>query len=139
VFRPRAEGAGRLVVRFVEMDLASRAALLRLDPIEDAEEYHVLRELDAEFGRQEGVDLIKALARSEEPAYRKLMLRVENLGLLSWDVWAKGAAGVESVIDARPAATVLDLGGFLHPEEPAAVARSAGQAVGDPRANGVRS
>jgi len=50
------------------------------------------------------------------------MLRVENLGLLGWDVWAQGAAGVESVIDARPAATVLDLGGFVHAEEPAAVA-----------------
>ena len=122
VFRPRAEGAGRLVVRFVGMDLASRAALLRLDPIKDAEEYHVLRELDAEFGPQEGVGLIRALSQSEHPAYRKLMLRVENLGLLGWDVWAQGAEGVESVIDSRPAATVLDLGGFLHSEEPAAVA-----------------
>jgi len=39
--------------------------LLRLDPIEDAEEYHVLRELDAEFGPQEGEGLIQALARNE--------------------------------------------------------------------------
>lgn len=122
VFRPRADGQGRLVVRFVEMDLPSRAALLRLDPIADAEEYHVLRELDAEYGPQEGVELVQALARSQKPEYRKLMLRVENLGLLGWDVWARGTTGVETVTDTRPEATVLDLGGFLHAEEPVAVA-----------------
>ncbi len=122
VFRPRQDGPDRLVVRIAEMDLASRAALMRLDPTADAEEYHALRELDAEFGPQDGETLVRALAESERPERRRLLLRLENLGLLEWDVWARGAAGVETLIEQRPRATVLDLAGFRYPEEPAAVA-----------------
>src|SRR5699024_1037082 len=48
--------------------------------------------------------------------------RVENLGILDCDVWARGKAGIETVVQQRPDATVLDLGGFYSQEEPRAAA-----------------
>lgn len=122
VFRPRGRGGEPLVVRIAEMDLPSRAAILRLDPIEDAGEYHALRQLNDEFGPQDGAALAAALAQSDDPDRQKLLLRLENLGVMDWDVWAHGARDVIEVIDSRPDATVLDLGGFRYSEEPAAAA-----------------
>ncbi len=104
------------------MELMSRAAVLRLDPIADAGEFNVLRQLESEFGPQDAVAMVSALARSEDPERRRLLQRIENLGVLAWDLWARGACGVESVIDDRPDATVLDLGGFRHAEESSAAA-----------------
>ncbi|MCW4353519.1 ATP-binding protein [Hoyosella sp. YIM 151337] len=122
VFRPRGEADQRLTVRFVDMDLASRAAVLRLDPILDAEEYNVLVRMESEAGAA-GVDaLIERLRDAPAPGARKLLLRLENLRVLQWDVWAYGGRGVEDVIDQRPDATVLDLGGFKTTDEFAAAA-----------------
>ncbi|ACQ78706.1 protein of unknown function DUF87 [Beutenbergia cavernae DSM 12333] len=117
VFRPRGEGGEPLLVRFVAMDLASRAAVLRLDPIADAEEFNAMRRLQDDSGPQDADALEAALRQSSEPGARPLLLRVQNLGTLGWDVWARGRVSVESVIEERPAATVLDLGGFDEPEE----------------------
>ena len=40
-----------------------------------------------------------------------------NLQVLDWDVWSWGTSSVLDVIDERPRATVLDLGGFAIPAE----------------------
>ncbi len=42
---------------------------------------------------------------------------MENLQVLDWDVWSWGTSSVLDVIDERPRATVLDLGGFAIPAE----------------------
>jgi DNA helicase HerA-like ATPase len=39
-----------------------------------------------------------------------------------WDVWAQGLQPVTEILDTRPDATVLDLGGFANPEEAGVVA-----------------
>jgi len=39
-------------------------------------------------------------------------MRIENLGLHEWEVWARADRAVTEVVDERPDATVLDLGGF---------------------------
>lgn len=123
VFRPRSQGTENpLIVRYVDMDVASRAAALRLDPIRDADEFHVFRELENEFGPQDGDAMVAALKASPLPERQRLLRRIENLGVLNWDTWARGAAGVESVVESRPDATVLDLGGFPHQDEASTVA-----------------
>ena len=123
VLRPRGEGgADPLHVRYVGMDLASQAAVLRLDPIRDAEEFHVLRKVRDEYGPQETQTLVNNLGSSDDPVGRRIAMRVQNLGVANWDLWARGAIGVESIIDERPDATVLDLGSFTESEEAAAAA-----------------
>jgi hypothetical protein len=119
VLRPGgAGGAEPLRARFRDMDLRARAAVLRLDPLHDPEEYNALLHLESEIGPQDQRGLVETLQASADPVRRRLLLRIENLGILDWDLWAWGASSAEDVVDARPRATVLDLGGFRHPQEP---------------------
>lgn len=53
-----------------------------------------------------------------------LAKRVENIRLVDWTVWAYGDANVNVVLDERPDATVLDIGGFTFPGEGLVVALS---------------
>ena len=53
-----------------------------------------------------------------DPDAEALAQRIENLGVVEWTrTWAFGAAPATEVIARRPAATVLDLGGYERPEE----------------------
>lgn len=122
VLRPRGEEGSALHASFVEMNLTARAAVLRLDPIEDADEFQVMRHLSEEYGPQEGPQMLAALAASTDPAQIRLSRRIQNLTVTEWDLWARGADAVEDVAEERPDAMVLDLGGFHYPEEPAAAA-----------------
>lgn len=110
----------RLVVRFMDLGLRSKAAVLRLDPLLDAEEYNVLLHLDEEISnvKWDEVKLAEHLRSSNDPGRRKLLLRLENLGILGWDLWAWGGASAEDIIDLRPRATVMDLSGFRSHWEP---------------------
>lgn len=118
VFRSSAGAGDRLHVRYLDLSPASKAALLQLDPIGDAEEYNVLLHTGV---RAEGFDPAGAVARlrsSDDPGELRLSYRMENLQVLEWKLWSRGAGSVVDVIDERPRATVLDLGGFAHPSEP---------------------
>lgn len=130
------EGApAPLRVRIVDMDLPARAAVLRLDPVVDGGEYQVMRELDSEYGPQDGEQMMAALLDSPDPARQRLARRIQNLGLSEWDVWARGQAGLDEVVDARPDAMVMDLGGFRFAEEPAAAALAVLDRLWHTRAN----
>lgn len=117
VFRS-SKGAGEpLRARYLDLSPASKAALLQLDPISDAEEYNVLLHTEV---RAEGFDSAEAVARlraADDPGRVRLSYRMENLQVLDWDLWSRGGGSVVDVIDERPRATVLDLGGFTHPSE----------------------
>ncbi len=118
VLRPRgAGGAEPLHVRYVDMSLRARAAVLQIDPVRDAAEYNALLHLEGEVGRIETNELTRILAASKDPARLALLQRLENLGVLDWDVWARHEGAAEDLVDARPRATVLDLGGFHEPQE----------------------
>jgi DNA helicase HerA-like ATPase len=111
VFRPGA-GAGDLKARFVRMPLRSRAAIMQIDPIADAEEYNAMLRFESELAAVPDGDLIAYLRSGEGEIRHRLATRLENLGVASWDLWAWGGPAVTDVIDERPDATVLDLGGF---------------------------
>ena len=113
VLRPRGLGdATPLHVRYIDMTLRARAATLQIDPVRDAAEYNALLHLEGEVGPLESDRLAAVLRDSDDPAKHALLRRLENLGVLDWDVWARGHVSAEDVVDERPRATVMDLGGF---------------------------
>lgn len=118
VFRSGAGEGERLHARFVDLSAASKAAVLQMDPIADADEYNALIHLEQDAESLDGRGMLPELRASGDPGRVKLAKRIENLQVLEWDLWSRGAGSVVDVIDERPRATVLDLGGFEHPAEP---------------------
>lgn len=119
VFRSGAAEGDRLHVRYTDLAAASQAAVLQLDPIADAEEYNVLlHSADDAVTTFEGAEMLTRLRDSGDVGQARLANRMDNLQVLDWDLWSRGAASVVDSIDERPRATVLDLGGFTHPVEP---------------------
>ncbi|SEH72156.1 MULTISPECIES: ATP-binding protein [unclassified Leifsonia] len=112
----------QLHIRFVDLSVSSKAAVGRLDPIEDSEEYNALLHLRLGPDRFERDRFLAALVGSDDPAQRRLGLRIDNLQILDWPLWAMGATSVTDALDERPRAIVLDVGGFSHPGEPQAAA-----------------
>lgn len=117
ILRPGTAGVDRLCARFLDLDLRAKAAVLQLDPVHDAQEFNILVQLDRKFGPQSFAELLSALNASEHPAHHGLALRIENLGVLEWDVWAWDDEPAASIVDSRPRATVLDVADFNRPEE----------------------
>ncbi|NLG46275.1 ATP-binding protein [Gordonia sp. (in: high G+C Gram-positive bacteria)] len=109
-----AAGQGQqLKVKFLGLDVRSRAALLQLDPILDKREYNtLLRTESAGVTELEGQSLIDWLRASGDPDLRDISLRIENLGVTEWDMWAYGDEPVTAVVDEQADATVVDLGSF---------------------------
>ncbi|HEY6593091.1 MAG TPA: ATP-binding protein [Asanoa sp.] len=114
-------GAHRLRLRFGDLEPAAQAALLRLDPIADREEYAELAEL-VETQTPRTVETFLGRPRNEAG---RLALRVRNLGVERFVVWSRGQSG--SVLDAVSGAercVVVDLGSLSSLEEQALVAAS---------------
>ena len=86
--------APALRVKLADLEPAMQAALLRLDPIDDREEHAELAALLA----AEQPPTLEALAASERPEARRLVLRARNLGVDDFGVWARGAPA--SLLDA---------------------------------------
>jgi len=118
VFRSGHPGEDGLRVRFIDLSPASKAAVLQLDPIADAEEYNMLLHLEEDPGNFDTAGMIGRLRESGDPWKARLAYRVENLQVLEWTVWSRGDRSVVDDVRERPAMTVLDLGGFTHPSEP---------------------
>lgn len=118
VFRSGGSEEPKIRGRFVDLSLRSRASVLQIDPIADAEEFNVLLHMDENPADFDGAEMILRLRASGDPVRIRLANRMENLRVLEWDLWAHGGEAITDVIDERPRATVLDLGGFAHPEEP---------------------
>jgi DNA helicase HerA-like ATPase len=69
---------------------------------------------------------LEDLAGAEEPHARALRLRVANLGLLDWELWARGRAGslLDEVGAGGPRCLVVDLGSLETREEQAVAAEA---------------
>jgi DNA helicase HerA-like ATPase len=124
VLRPNVAGAEPLRARFMGMPIASKAAVLQLDPLADREEFNTLLHARDVLQVNELDKILPTLRASANPAHTRLLLRLENLGLLDWEVWAGGHTAATEVIAERPDATVLDLGGFSTPDQHLVVALS---------------
>ena len=120
VYSSDASGGRRLRLHTAEIDPATQAALLRLDPIQDREEYAALAELLA----REGPPRLEALTEDESPEGRRLGLRIRNLGVERFTVWAPGEAGsvLDAVHDQGVRCVVIDLGSLPSREEQSLIA-----------------
>jgi DNA helicase HerA-like ATPase len=122
VLRP-GDGKDSLRIRFRDMSAQVRAALIRLDPLVDRAEYNALlrtRDIAAPF--EDPRELSPFLRSLNDAGYTALAERLENLGVLNWQIWAGDRTAATEIIAERPAATVLDLGSFTDREEQLAVA-----------------
>jgi DNA helicase HerA-like ATPase len=118
----------RLRLRFDELTEAAWGALLRLDPIKDADDYAALREvLDGNQGMA-AMTRLQADAADEVTGgqARSLIRRVRNLGSDRWEIWARGQAGsiLEELDDDDWRALIIDVGTLGNPEEKSLVAQA---------------
>ena len=120
VYTAGGSGARRLRLQATGIDPAAQAALLRLDPIEDREEFAALAALLA----SEHTPTLEALTESTLPEAHRLALRVQNLGIDRFAVWARGEAGsiLDAVHDQDVRCVVVDLGSLPTREEQSLVA-----------------
>jgi DNA helicase HerA-like ATPase len=108
----------RIGVRFRDLCPAAQAAVLRLDPVADREEYAELTALVEDAG----VRSVEDLARSTSD---RLKLRARNLGVDRWGIWPgpEGQSLSDEVVSERaPRCLVVDLGSLPTREEQALAA-----------------
>jgi DNA helicase HerA-like ATPase len=115
VLRAPALGDGEaLGVRFDELSREACAAVLRLDPLADREEYDAFRELSGRGVAGSSMEEARALLAGESsPAAQALALRMGNLGVLDWEIWQTDRPGrtLAEHLDAGDwRALVVDLG-----------------------------
>ncbi|MFJ2298278.1 ATP-binding protein [Oerskovia paurometabola] len=132
-----------VTARLTAMEAASQAAVLQLDPLADRGEYNTfLRMLESAIGPDGMVrdaraamkatglaadavldphTIATALRATGEQDALALAQRVENLGVLDWEVWAGVGQSVSEVLDEGPRAVVVDLGSLHTHEEQLAV------------------
>jgi DNA helicase HerA-like ATPase len=125
VRRYGADGDERLRVRLGQLDPATQAALLRLDPITEREEYAAY--LDA-LERHAATDRKLSAAElldGDDPGVRALRLRFGNLGIGAWQIWARSTPGptlLDELGGRAFRALCVDLGTVPSPDERAVVA-----------------
>jgi uncharacterized protein len=110
-----------LRLRFGELSPGVGAAVVGLDPLADREEYSAFARL-AE-GRDTLTEVRAAAMADLSPEGRQIALRIDNLGVGDWEVWAH--PGEPSVLDAlagNARAAVVDLSSLDTPEEQALAA-----------------
>ncbi len=122
ILRPSSPNPDALRVRYVDLPVRAKAALLHLDPLENRAEYNELMHLEETLGTTDAAKIVPTLRERGTPTSEALAARIENLRLTDWSVWAGRLEAVTDVITARPDATVLDLGGFEFPDESLVVA-----------------
>jgi uncharacterized protein len=122
ILRPSSPNPDSLRVRFVDMPLRAKAAVLRLHPLADAGEYNELAHIQETVGTLEQSAVLPELRQRGTQTASDLAARIENLRITDWSVWAGRYDAVTDILETRPDATVLDLGGFEYPDEPLVVA-----------------
>ena len=116
--RSGTSGESRIGVRLRDLSPAYQAALLRLDPVADRNEYAELLALIED----ENVRSLEDLAQSSADA---LKLRAHNLGVDSWGIWpGADEASLPEELESAAAARcmVVDLGSLPTREEQAVAA-----------------
>ena len=122
-------GEERLHVRFIDCAAKEQAAVLRLDPIRDREEYGALVDL-LESGLESAAtstgELAERLLKAGSRDVQALGARLRNLGIHRWAIWSVGDVGSvqDLVAPGGPRALVVDLGSLDTPGEKAIAAES---------------
>ncbi|WP_336922857.1 ATP-binding protein [Aquipuribacter sp. SD81] len=108
---------------FSDLAPTEQALVLGLDPVGDLEEHHALLQVVAGLPSRHGVsDVREAAVASATEEGRRLALRIDNLGLAGWSLWADPADDPLAGLDDDRRALVLDLGSLAEPRERAVAA-----------------
>jgi hypothetical protein len=108
----------RLVVNFRELSTAAKAAVLRVDPLRDREEYNnLLRVLRAGADQHEIETFVDSLSHADDGVTRAVVQRIQNLGALDWDIWGRGARSMVAAVEKRGRGLVLDVSSCSVPAE----------------------
>ena len=120
VYSAHTPGERRLRLHAAEIDPQTQAALLRLDPIGDREEYAALAALLASHTPPS----FDQLTGSDHHDARRLGLRIRNLGADRFTVWAPGEQGsvLDAIHDPSVRCAAIDLGSLPSREEQSIVA-----------------
>jgi uncharacterized protein len=121
-------GSERLHVRFRDFDETEQAAVLRLDPIADRDEYAALAEALERADQLVATSVRETIDRmwaNPDPLH-SLGVRARNLGVDRWQVWSAGDDGsLEDLIaPGGPRCVVADLGSLATRAEQAVAAES---------------
>jgi hypothetical protein len=122
VRRSNADAADPLRVRFLSLPLRSRAAILQIDPVLNADDYNTMLRMETDISLIQDHDLVGFIRSHPDRIRHQLAMRLENLGVAEWKLWAWGNRSVTDDIDDQPDATVVDLGGFSTQAESRAAA-----------------
>ena len=127
VLRPSSTGVRAreaLLARFSDLAETEQAAVLRLDPLADREEYAVLAGIGDALGASKYSldDVLAEAVRSDDAGAHALALRIRNLGVCDWSVWArrKEQTSVER-LGGDQRGIVFDIGSIASEAEKAAV------------------
>ena len=126
----RQQGEHRLQIRFGRLPARQMAMVLGLDPLREMEEYDELRKLTADLGTTEYslLDIRRSFEREraeQSKARRRLLLRIDNLGIADWSIWAEaGEAPLLDQLGSSWRAAILDLGQLDSSQERSTVAAS---------------
>ena len=108
------KGENALRVRFSDLSAPVQGLVLQLDPLADREEYTAFWTIVERLGRKAYSlsDVRTAAANDLSLDARRVSLRIANLGVADWDVWADAdePSAADVLDDWR--ALVLDVGGF---------------------------
>jgi uncharacterized protein len=109
-----------LCVDFSDLDLDVQAALLRLDPIADLDDYAALRTVTERLDAPYSVVDVARLA-AQDLATSPISRRIENLGIDRWSVWRiDGERSVTQLDVIGRRCVVVDTGSLAGPDERAA-------------------
>ena len=95
-----------LRARFLSMPLRSRAAILQIDPVLDADDYNTMLRMETDIGLLPDHDIVGFIRSHPDRVRHKLAMRLENLGVADWKLWAWGQRSVTDDMDEQPDATV---------------------------------
>ncbi len=108
-------------VRLAELSHEARAAAVGLEPLADPEDYGAFTRLSD--GRDSLAAVRDAAVADLSAEGRRIALRIDNLGVAGWDVWAgEDERSVLDAVDGDARATVIDLSSLDTPEEQALTA-----------------
>ncbi|MDJ0952322.1 MAG: ATP-binding protein [Acidimicrobiia bacterium] len=116
-----------LQIRFSELTPHEQAAVLKLDPLRDRDEFSAYWRIAEGLG--DGHYTLGAVRRAaldtlDENA-RQIGLRLDNLGVAGWDVWAEGeTSALGDHLSDEWRALILDVGGLGSPAQQSVVAMS---------------
>jgi hypothetical protein len=109
-----------LKIRFSDLTASEKPAVLKLDPLESRDEFHSLETLleglpNPEYSVE---DVSAAASRYLFEESRNIGLRIANLGIRKWAVWAKnGQRSVLQFLNQRQRCTVIDIGALASEDE----------------------